>query len=94
MIALADLEPAVYDFVRESRAAGADHQGAPVAEVVESLVMSPQKAEAMGLDAPPVTGWWVGVKVADPAVFAKVKDGTYTMFSIEGTAQRDEALAA
>ena len=35
-------------------------------------------------------GWWIGFQVTDPEVWAKVKDGTYSMFSIEGTAQRVE----
>ncbi len=58
--------------------------------------MSPEKAEAMGFaddiakDVP--VGMWIGVKL-DPAgeTFAKVKDGAYQMFSIQGTAERIEA---
>lgn len=34
------------------------------------------------------TGWWIGFKVTDDDVWAKVKDGTYPMFSIEGEAVR------
>ena len=33
-------------------------------------------------------GWWIGFKIEDEAAWAKVKDGTYSMFSIEGKAQR------
>ena len=33
-------------------------------------------------------GWWIGFKVTDDDVWAKVKDGTYPMFSIEGEAVR------
>ena len=36
-------------------------------------------------------GWWIGFKVLDEEVWEKVKDGTYSMFSIEGTAERVEA---
>lgn len=95
VIAPEDLEKAVYDFVAESGASGVEHRGEAVAEVVESLVMTKQKAEAMGLPGPPATGWWVGIKLADADMFAKVRDGTYTMFSIEGTAvrTRDEQVA-
>ena len=35
-------------------------------------------------------GWWIGFKVTDPEVWEKVKDGTYSMFSIEGEAVREE----
>ena len=38
-------------------------------------------------------GWWIGFKVTDPDVWDKVKDGTYPMFSIEGTAIREEIAA-
>jgi hypothetical protein len=39
----------------------------------------------------PHVGWWVGFHLEDPALFAKVKAGDYTMFSIEGRAERVEA---
>jgi hypothetical protein len=34
-------------------------------------------------------GWWLGVKINDEKVYAKHKDGTYTGFSIVGTARRE-----
>ena len=33
-------------------------------------------------------GWWIGFYVDDDAAWEKIKDGTYKMFSIEGTARR------
>lgn len=83
----AELEKAAYDYVLEARAAGELHKGDAVGQIVESLVLSPEKASAMGFTMPPMTGWWIGVHVEDPEVFAKVKDGTYSMFSIEGRAE-------
>lgn len=85
----ADLEHAVYDYVLEARDAGERHEGEPVGQIVESLMMTLDKASAMGIDSQQAAGWWVGVKVDSPEVFAKVKDGTYKMFSIEGTAERE-----
>ena len=35
-------------------------------------------------------GWCVGFLITDDDVWAKIKDGTYTMFSIEGKAKRIE----
>ena len=35
-------------------------------------------------------GWWIGFQVTDADVWEKVKDGTYSMFSIEGEAERVE----
>lgn len=85
-----DLEHAVYDYVLKARTAGEQHAGDPIGQIVESLMMTPDKAKAMGIEAPTAVGWWVGVKVDDAEVFAKVKDGTYKMFSIEGTAEKEE----
>lgn len=87
-----DLDEAVVEFMLDYRKSGEMHSGLAVGHVVESLVWSPEKAEAMGLPAEvaknlPV-GWWIGVKVP-PAVMAKVKDGTYQMFSIQGEAVRE-----
>jgi hypothetical protein len=54
------------------------------------MFFSPEKLEKLGLptDALP-TGWWVGFHVEDDAAWARVKDGTYKMFSIQGTALRE-----
>jgi len=82
------LEEAVYEFVLDFRDANEMHTGPIKGQLVESLVVTKQKLEAMGLpdDALPV-GWWVGFKVDDDT-FAKVKDGTLRAFSIEGTGER------
>jgi len=81
-----ELEKAVYEYVLDFRGTGVEHQGEAVGRMVESLMITPEKAEAMGLEDPQVTGWWVGYHVDDPAVFAKVKAGEYEMFSIQGGA--------
>lgn len=88
-----DLEVAAYDYVLEARAAGELHKDQePIGQIVESFVLTPRKAETMGLNAPGVMGWWIGVKVADEEVFAKVKSGEYKMFSIHGIAEAVEAV--
>lgn len=94
-----ELEKAAVDFMLHHRATGEMHAGDTVGQVVESFVSTPDKNVAMlvagGMDAAlakrtadamPV-GLWIGVKVP-PATFAKVKDGTFRMFSIQGTADR------
>lgn len=93
IIDLGDLESAAYEHVLEFRATGADHVGTVKGRLVESFMVTPEKLEAMGLakDALPL-GWWVGYKVDDPELFAKVKAGEYGMFSIQGTAE-PEAVA-
>lgn len=83
-----DLEDAAYDFVLKFGEANVSHQGPVVGRLVESMVFTPDKIEKLGLPvgALPVA-WWTGWKL-DDATFAKVKDGTLTMFSIEGTGKR------
>lgn len=91
--ALPDLEAAAYDYVLTSREADEMHEKLEgVAQIVESFMLTPEKAAAMGITAKRF-GYWVGFKVADDAVWAKVKDGTYKGFSIRGTGER-EAVAA
>lgn len=87
-----ELEQAAYRFVRLYRDGGEMHQRGGIAELVESIVFTKEKQAALGL--PPgllPEGWWIGFQVTDDGVWEKVKDGTYSMFSIEGTAKRVES---
>ncbi len=93
VIQIGELEPAVYTFMVESRLGDEMHQrvtdedGNIIGEIVESCVVTKEKLKAWGLpeDAMP-EGWWVGLKVYSAEVWAKVKDGTYRMFSVTGLA--------
>lgn len=89
-----ELENAAVDFMLNHRASGEMHEGGANGVIVESLVASPAKYEAMGFPAEVAksmpTGLWIGVKVS-PSVFAKVKNGTYRAFSIHGEAVPVEA---
>ncbi len=82
-----ELEKAAYDFVLSAGATGAMHSGGAVGRLVESMVLTPEKAAAIGLAAPAHSGWWVGFKIDDPEVFAKIKAGELGAFSIEGFAE-------
>lgn len=86
---LADLEKAAYTFVLHYRAGGEMHAGPPVAELVESFIVTPEKLAKMGLkgDALP-GGWWIGLRINDPDAWEGVKSGKYKMFSIQGTATK------
>lgn len=83
------LEKAVVKFMEDYGISGEMHRGDGNGVIVESLFLSPEKALAMGFSADVAksvpTGWWIGAKVT-PIVMAKVKDGTYKMFSIFGEA--------
>jgi hypothetical protein len=83
------LEKAAINFMADYRQSGEMHKGDSKGDVVESIVFTKEKQEAIGI--PPGTvpeGWFITVKVADPVAFAKVKSGTYKMFSIQGRAKR------
>ena len=85
------LEDAAYRFVELYRAGGEMHENPDVAVLVESVVFTKEKMWAMGIPEGIVPeGWWIGFHVQDPEVWEKVKNGEYTMFSIEGDAIRRE----
>ncbi len=89
VIAPATLEKAAINFMLDYRGSGEMHEGDSKGTVVESIVFTKEKQAAIGIPEGTVPeGWFITVKVHDPEVFAKVKDGTYRMFSIQGTARR------
>ncbi|UCC74380.1 MAG: ChaB family protein, partial [Gemmatimonadota bacterium] len=58
------LEKAAYRFVLDSRKAGEMHQRTDgIGRLVESFVLTPEKAAALGIDKR--SGWWVGFKIDD-----------------------------
>lgn len=93
MIDPEDLEKAAYNFVLKFRAGGEMHKKEKKdrAVLVESIVFTEEKQKALGIPEGTLPiGWWIGFYVPDDDLWAKVKDGTYTMFSIEGKAHRVE----
>jgi hypothetical protein len=89
VIAPETLEKAAINFMMDYRGSGEMHKGDSKGVVVESIVFTKEKQQAIGIPEGTVPeGWFITVKVNDPDVFAKVKDGTYRMFSIQGTAKR------
>lgn len=90
VIAMDELEKAAYRFVLDSRKAGEMHERTEgIGRLVESFVVTPEKADALGLAKR--SGWWVGFKVDDDSTWAKVKKGDFRMFSIGGKAVREKA---
>lgn len=83
------LEKAAINFMMDYRGSGVMHKGESKGVVVESIVFTKEKQACIGIPAGTVPeGWFITVKVLDPEVFAKVKDGTFKMFSIQGNAKR------
>lgn len=84
-----EIEKAGYDFVLKSRAGDADHTNVKGADMIESIVFTPEKIEKMGLPAGSVpVGWWLGFKVHDDATWARVESGELRAFSIHGKGTR------
>ena len=87
-----ELEEGAYEYVLNFRDAGEEHIGSlrKKARMVESVVFTEEKLEAMGIPQGTVPyGWWIGFYVDDDTTWEKIKDGTYKMFSIEGRAIRE-----
>lgn len=83
------LERAAINFMMDYRGSGVMHQGSEQGIVVESIVFTKQKQQILGIPEGCVPeGWFITVKVTNPDVFQAVKDGTYRMFSIQGSAKR------
>lgn len=86
-----ELENAAYNYVLLYREGGEMHERGGAAVLIESVVFTEEKMAAMGIPAGTLPiGWWIGFKVTDEEVWQKVKDGTYSMLSIEGEAERVE----
>ena len=85
------LEAAIYDYVLKSRSGDTEHAEFGTARLVETLYMTPEKRQALGISKEadvPEYGWWVGYFVDDDATWAKVKGGDLRMFSIVGRGER------
>lgn len=91
MIDPEELENAAYEFVKLYREGGEMHERGDCAILIESVVFTEEKMQAMGIpDGTLPIGWWIGFYVTDDDVWEKVKSGEYPMFSIEGEAERVE----
>lgn len=90
-----ELENAAYEYVLEYRAASNSHKPGTIGKgrLIESVVMTKEKREAMGLPAGPVF-WWVGHKLDDDELWGLVKTGEYKELSIGGSGFLDDVLEA
>lgn len=93
MIDPEDLEQAAYEYMLLFGNGGEMHDNPThiVSKVIESIVFTEDKLKAMGIPEGTLPlGWWIGFQIQDDDVWEKIKNGTYSMFSIEGTAERVE----
>lgn len=89
---ISEIEKAAYGFnLQEKRSTGEMHVTSEMGDLVESMVFTKEKYEAMGIDPEGrPQGWWVGFKINDADLWKGIKEGKYGMFSIEGSAVREE----
>lgn len=84
-----DLVEAAHSFLASERQGLVMHKGAVALTIVESVVIRPEVAAAMGVTTD-TTGWWIGAKVHDDAAWARVKSGELRALSIAGNATFDD----
>lgn len=83
-----ELEKSAYQFVASCRVGGEEHVRKGVSHLIESMVITTEKIEAMGWpDSTPI-GWWTGWQITDPDVMKGMVEKKYTAFSIHGTGRR------
>lgn len=84
-----ELEKAAYRYMATSGEAGVMHAiTTGIGKAVESMVITTEKADLLGIDPAHVGKWWLGVYVEDDQTWAMVKSGALRMFSIGGRAKR------
>lgn len=97
-VPLEEIEKAAYTYVVESRKGGDMHardgeQPLHTSDMIESVIITPEKLEQWGLDRDAMPyGWWVGFKVNDEDQWQKVKTGERQAFSIHGSGKRVEKM--
>jgi len=86
VISVEELEKAAARFVTKSREINAgEHFTEPTGQCFESIVLTPSKRVAMGLDGTGPSGWWIGCETKDRETIAKIRSGDLREFSIEGS---------
>ncbi|NJK32190.1 MAG: hypothetical protein HC927_07160 [Deltaproteobacteria bacterium] len=83
-----DLERAAYDYVSFARVGGELHERPGVSRCIESMVLTPEKAESLGYMTEDVR-WWVGFQIEDQDTWARVVSGELQEFSIGGEGIRE-----
>lgn len=90
---LEEIEKAAYAYVAKSRVGGNMHKRndddtpVHVSDLIESLVVTPEKAAALGISKSH-EGWWCGFQVNDDETWEAAKKGELVMFSVHGKGRR------
>lgn len=90
IISSAEMEKMANTFMMSQRVAKEMHAGGTVGEVIHSMPITKQLMDALGIEGK-TEGWLIGVKINDPDVWKRVKDGTLKAFSIGGKGKLSDA---
>lgn len=96
-ISIEEIEKSAYEYVVKSRKGGDMHKRVGeeplhASDMIESFLVTPEKISKMGLPEGSLpVGWWVGYQVNNDDLWAEVKSGKRTGFSIHGRGQRSPA---
>jgi hypothetical protein len=82
-----EVRKAAHEFVTNARVAKAMHQGSPVGEVVESVIVDDEFAKAIGATTDK-RGWWIGMAIHSEAIRKRVQSRELKSFSIGGRGKR------
>lgn len=89
VITAKDIEDAAYRYMQFSRMGDDRHDERCKAVLIESMVFTKEKQQALGIDLG-VVGWWGGFKVLDDTLWENFKSGKYEGFSIGGRGHREQ----
>lgn len=87
VITEAEVRKMAHRYISDARVAKVMHGGRQVGEVVESLVLTRDIQKALGVDLGKA-GWFIGMKLHDEGVKARVRKGELRAFSIGGSGKR------
>lgn len=83
------IEDAAYEYNAKHRQSSVMHVLRGQGELIESVILTAEKRQAMGLEPGP-TAWWVGFRVTNPDTLAAIKSGELSEFSVGGWSQKKD----
>lgn len=92
VIPIEEIRKTAHKFIVGERSGKVEHKGQVVGEVVESLIIDDDVAKSLGI-ADKRRGWFIGMRVYDPAIQEGVRAGKFTGFSIAGRGDRVKVAA-
>lgn len=86
-----ELEKSAYAFVTSCRVGGDNHVRKGVSHLIESMVITQEKIDLLGLPQDTQKGWWAGWQITDPDTLDALEKGEFTGFSVHGKGKRSLA---